>query len=110
VRDEETLPTTGPAAAACASGDRSGHWALQDAKVRFSELVRRVRNEGRQHVTVHGRDEVVVSLAEEFRRLKGGATGVHPMASVACSTRKFTSWLMNASISEVCFCTLRSPS
>ncbi len=57
------------------SGDRPGHWVLQDAKARFSELVRRVRSEGPQHVTVHGRDEVVVIAAEEFRRLKGAATG-----------------------------------
>ena len=57
------------------SGDRPGHWVLQDAKARFSELVRRVRSEGPQHVTVHGRDEVVVISAEEFRRLKGGVTG-----------------------------------
>jgi hypothetical protein len=35
----------------------------------------RVRNEGPQHVTVHGRDEVVVIAAEEFRRLKGTVTG-----------------------------------
>jgi prevent-host-death family protein len=48
---------------------------LQDAKARFSELVRRVRAEGPQHVTVHGRDEVVVVEAEEFRRLKGDPTG-----------------------------------
>jgi prevent-host-death family protein len=48
---------------------------LQDAKARFSELVRRVHSEGPQHVTVHGRDEVVVIAAEEFRRLKGDATG-----------------------------------
>ncbi|HEY2635422.1 MAG TPA: type II toxin-antitoxin system Phd/YefM family antitoxin [Steroidobacteraceae bacterium] len=54
---------------------RPGRWALQDAKARFSELVRRVRSEGPQHVTVHGRDEVVVIAAEEFRRLKGDATG-----------------------------------
>lgn len=52
-----------------------GHWVLQDAKARFSELVRRVRSEGPQHVTVHGRDEVVVISAEEFRRLKGDLTG-----------------------------------
>jgi prevent-host-death family protein len=52
-----------------------GHWLLQDAKARFSELVRKVRSEGPQHVTVHGRDEVVVIAAEEFRRLKGSATG-----------------------------------
>jgi prevent-host-death family protein len=54
---------------------RPGHWLLQDAKARFSELVRRVRTEGPQHVTVHGRDEVVVVAAEEFRRLKGDLTG-----------------------------------
>jgi prevent-host-death family protein len=48
---------------------------LQDAKARFSELVRRVRSEGPQHVTVHGRDEVVVVAAEEFRRLQGHRTG-----------------------------------
>lgn len=54
---------------------RPSHWLLQDAKARFSELVRRVRSEGPQHVTVHGRDEVVVIAAEEFRRLKGDRTG-----------------------------------
>src|SRR5450631_3975910 len=54
---------------------RSGYWLLQDAKARFSELVRRARNEGPQHVTVHGRDEVVVIATREFLRLKGGRTG-----------------------------------
>lgn len=52
-----------------------GHWLLQDAKARFSELVRRVRSEGPQHVTVHGRDEVVVIAAEDYRRLQGQQTG-----------------------------------
>jgi prevent-host-death family protein len=54
---------------------RPGRWLLQDAKARFSELVRRVRTEGPQHVTVHGRDEVVVVAAEEFRRLEGDPSG-----------------------------------
>jgi prevent-host-death family protein len=54
---------------------KTGQWLLQDAKARFSELVRRVRSEGPQRVTVHGRDEVVVISAEEFRRLKGDLTG-----------------------------------
>jgi prevent-host-death family protein len=52
-----------------------GRWALQDAKSRFSELVRRVRDEGPQHVTVHGREEVVVMSVDEFHRLKGDLTG-----------------------------------
>ena len=54
---------------------RPGRWLLQDAKARFSELVRRVHAEGPQHVSVHGRDEVVVIAAHEFRRLKGDLTG-----------------------------------
>lgn len=58
-----------------AAKNRRGYWVLQDAKARFSELVRKVRSEGPQHVTVHGRDEVVVIAAEEFHRLKGSATG-----------------------------------
>src|SRR5258708_23898958 len=58
-----------------ARNSKSGHWLLQDEEARFSELVRKVRSEGPQRVTVHGRDEVVVIAAEEFRRLKGSATG-----------------------------------
>ena len=54
---------------------RPGYWLLQDAKARFSELVRLVRSEGPQHVTVHGRDEVVVLSAEEFGRLRSDRTG-----------------------------------
>jgi hypothetical protein len=34
-----------------------------------------VHSEGPQHVTVHGRAEVVVIAADEFRRLKGSLTG-----------------------------------
>jgi prevent-host-death family protein len=55
---------------------------LQDAKARFSELVRRVRSEGPQRVTVHGRDEIVVISAEEFRRPKGDLTGESLIAAM----------------------------
>ena len=65
-----------------------GHWLLQDAKARFSELVRRVRSEGPQHVTVHGRDEVVVIAAEEFRRLKGDLTGKALIAAMQASPHR----------------------
>jgi hypothetical protein len=47
--------------------------------------VRRVRSEGPQHVTVHGRDEVVVIAAEEFRRLKGDVTGEALIAAMQAS-------------------------
>lgn len=45
-------------------------WALRDAKGRFSEVVRRAREEGPQRITSHGKDAVVVVKAEEFDRLK----------------------------------------
>lgn len=48
---------------------------LQDAKARFSELVRRAHSDGPQRVTVHGRDEVVVVSADEFDRLEGDRSG-----------------------------------
>ena len=50
-------------------------WSLQDAKARFSELVRLAHRDGPQHVTLHGRDAVVVVDAGEFNRLNGTRTG-----------------------------------
>ncbi len=44
-------------------------WQLQEAKQKFSELVRRTVEEGPQTVTRHGEEVVVVVPAEEFRRL-----------------------------------------
>jgi prevent-host-death family protein len=41
-------------------------WQLQEAKQRFSEVVRRALTEGPQWVTRHGRRVVVVVSAEEF--------------------------------------------
>lgn len=44
-------------------------WKLEDAKARFSEVVRLARSEGPQRVSVRGKDAVVVINAEEFDRL-----------------------------------------
>lgn len=44
-------------------------WKLEDAKARFSELVRRAHDEGPQAVTVRGRRAVVVLDADEYERL-----------------------------------------
>jgi antitoxin Phd len=46
-----------------------GRWKLEDAKARFSEVVRHAREEGPQRVSVRGQDAVVVMSAEEFERL-----------------------------------------
>ena len=62
-----------------------GRWSLQDAKARFSERVRRAHSEGPQHVTVHGRDEVVVVSAREYHRLKGDRSGEALVAALQAS-------------------------
>jgi hypothetical protein len=50
--------------------------------------VRRVRSEGPQHVTVHGREAVVDIAAEEFRRLKGDLTGQVLVAAMQASAHR----------------------
>jgi prevent-host-death family protein len=79
---------TSPSRLRTKPAQQPGHWRLQDAKARFSELVRRVRGEGPQHVTVHGRYEVVVISADEFRRLKGDQTGEALIATMQASPHR----------------------
>jgi antitoxin Phd len=49
------------------AGDR--RWKLEDAKARFSEVVRHAQAEGPQRVSVRGRDAVVILSVEDFDRL-----------------------------------------
>jgi prevent-host-death family protein len=79
-RKSSSAAKTAPAASSARPRARRavplpGHWSLQDAKARFSELVRSANSQGPQHVTVRGRDEVVVMSASEYRRLTGEPTG-----------------------------------
>lgn len=45
------------------------HWQIQDAKQRFSEMIRAVASEGPQVITRHGEDVAVVVAIDEYRRL-----------------------------------------
>jgi prevent-host-death family protein len=68
--------------------NRPGHWTLQDAKARLSELMRRARTEGPQHVTVHGQEQAVLLSPEEFRRLQGWQTGQALVDALQASPHK----------------------
>lgn len=46
-----------------------GHWQIQDAKQRFSEMIRAVAQDGPQVITRHGEDVAVVVDIAEYRRL-----------------------------------------
>ncbi len=47
-------------------------WQLQDAKAKFSELVRRAISEGPQVVTYRGRETAVVLSMEDYQRMERG--------------------------------------
>ncbi len=53
------------------------HWQIQDAKQRFSEMIRAVAQEGPQVITRHGEDVAVVVDIAEYRRL------THPAVDLA---------------------------
>jgi prevent-host-death family protein len=46
-------------------------WQLQEAKQRFSEVVRQAHDHGPQVVTRHGEEVAVVVSMEDYRRLAG---------------------------------------
>ncbi len=50
------------------SPDRE-HWQIQDAKQRFSEMIRAVEHDGPQVITRHGEEVAVVVDIAEYHRL-----------------------------------------
>ncbi len=60
-------------------------WRLQDAKAKFSEVVRLARESGPQRVTLHGRDAVVIVSAETWDREREGRSGKRLVQALASS-------------------------
>jgi prevent-host-death family protein len=59
----------------CREDTERRSWRWQDAKARFSEVVRLAKESGPQRVTVCGKDAVVVVASDEFDHLRHRATG-----------------------------------
>jgi len=55
---------------------KSKKWQLQEAKNRFSEVVRKASEEGPQTVTKNGKDSVVVLSADDYRKLEQPKTSL----------------------------------
>lgn len=55
---------------------KSKKWQLQEAKNKFSEVVRKASEEGPQTVTKHGKDSVVVLSADDYRKLEQPKTSL----------------------------------
>jgi len=51
-------------------------WQLQEAKARFSELVRRAVEDGPQHVSVRGEPAAVLLSEAEYRELIGSRPSI----------------------------------
>lgn len=60
-------------------------WKLEDAKARFSEVVRLAQHGSPQHVSVRGRPAVVILAAAEYARLAPAASSASLAALFADS-------------------------
>jgi prevent-host-death family protein len=47
-----------------------GVWQLQEAKARFSEVIKKAKKEGPQSITVYGEATAFVISKEDYERLK----------------------------------------
>jgi len=54
-------------------------WKLEDAKARFSELVRQAAANGPQLVTIRGKEAAIVLAPNEYRRLLPKPKGHQPL-------------------------------
>jgi len=58
---------------------RSAIWKLEEAKAKFSEVVRRAHDQGPQYVTVRGKQAVAIIDAAELERLLPASPAVVPL-------------------------------
>jgi antitoxin Phd len=58
---------------------RSAIWKLEEAKAKFSEVVRRAHDQGPQYVTVRGKQAVAIIDAAELERLLPPNPAVVPL-------------------------------
>ncbi len=83
---------------------KSKKWQLQEAKNRFSEVVRKASEEGPQTVTKHGKDSVVVLSAEDYRKLEQPKTSLveffqkSPLSKVEIDLKRDTSPARNVDL------------
>lgn len=55
-------------------------WKLEDAKARFSEVVRLAGTEGPQLVTIRGKEAAVILAPEQYKQLLPKPKGHQPLA------------------------------
>lgn len=81
-------------------------WQLQEAKARFSELVRAARESGPQTVTVRGEPAVVVLSQRQYRALRSRASQASftalmrssPLVGIELDTRRDSSLVRDTPI------------
>jgi antitoxin Phd len=55
------------------------HWKLEDAKARFSEVVRRAGSSGPQLVTIRGKEAAVILAPDQYKRMLPKEKGQLPL-------------------------------
>lgn len=68
-RRQPAAPLARPKARPRSHVARSATWKLEDAKAKFSEVVRRAHDDGPQYVTVRGKPAVAIIDVAELARI-----------------------------------------
>lgn len=79
-------------------------WQLQEAKNKFSEVVRKATEEGPQTITKHGKESVVILSVEDYKKMEQPDTSLveffqqSPLASVELNLERDKSPARNISL------------
>ena len=76
--DEANILREGPVPVAMPERPVLPAWKLEDAKAKFSEVVRRAKAEGPQRVTYRGKDAVIIMSIEDYEQLAQPASAGQP--------------------------------
>ena len=95
------------------AGPIPAHWQLQEAKQRFSEVIRAVEREGPQIITRHGEDVAVIIDIAEWHKLTTPAADLKeaslvPRLSMTTASRSSTRLRRSASRTLAAASTSRS--
>ena len=78
-RDDGAAKRSAAQASDAAAQSPRATWRLEEAKAKFSEVVRRAHDQGPQYVTVRGKQAVAIIDAAELERLLPASPEVIPL-------------------------------
>ena len=85
-------------------------WQMQNAKARFSELVKQAAQEGPQDITLHGKSVAVVVSRELFDRLSGNEQSLVDFMRASPLAKQYSRVGLGEAVPSIEIFQIRAPS